>query len=79
MFVLDKLFWPSLMFEGKAGAYPSEAPVRYSALGYAHGLGGIIRLGLKGLPETKTLADYEHSCITDIKHWVQRVQYQINY
>jgi hypothetical protein len=32
MFVLGKLFLRSLMFEGKAGAYLSEVPVRYSAL-----------------------------------------------
>ncbi len=30
MFVPGKLFQPSLMFVGETGAYPSEAPVRYS-------------------------------------------------
>jgi hypothetical protein len=33
VFVLGKPFQPSLMFEGKAGAYPSEAPFRRSTLG----------------------------------------------
>ncbi len=32
MFVPDKLFQPSLMFVGKSGAYPSEAPVGCSTL-----------------------------------------------
>jgi hypothetical protein len=31
MFV--RLFQPSLMFASKSGAYPSEAPFRYSTLG----------------------------------------------
>ncbi len=31
--VTGKRFQPSLMFAGKAGAYPSEAPLRCSALG----------------------------------------------
>jgi hypothetical protein len=29
-----RLGWPSLMFAGKAGAYPSEAPFRCSTLGW---------------------------------------------
>ncbi len=32
MLVPDKPFQPSLMFAGKAGAYPSEAPFRCSTL-----------------------------------------------
>jgi hypothetical protein len=33
VFVPDKPLQPSLMFAGKAGAYLSEAPFRYSTLG----------------------------------------------
>jgi hypothetical protein len=33
VFVSGKPFQPSLMFQGKAGAYPSEAPFRCSTLG----------------------------------------------
>ncbi len=33
VFIPGKLFQPSLMFAGKAGAYPSEAPFRCSTLG----------------------------------------------
>jgi hypothetical protein len=32
-FVPGKPFQPSLMFAGKAGAYPSEVPFNYSTLG----------------------------------------------
>ncbi len=35
MFAPGKLFQHSLMFAGKAGAYPSEEPFRYSTLGKA--------------------------------------------
>jgi len=38
LFVLGKPFQPILMFAGKAGAYPSEAPFRCCTLGYAAGL-----------------------------------------
>ena len=34
MFVPGKPFQPSLIFAGKAGAYPSEAPCRCSTLGW---------------------------------------------
>jgi hypothetical protein len=37
-FVPVKSFQPSLMFAGKAGAYPCEAHFRCSTLGYAPGL-----------------------------------------
>ncbi len=37
MFVPGKPLQPSLMFEGKAGAYPSEAPFRCSTLKEAAG------------------------------------------
>jgi len=33
VFVPGKPFKPSLIFAGKAGAYPSEAPFRCSTLG----------------------------------------------
>ncbi len=33
MFVHGKLFKPSLMFAGKAGAYPIEEPFRCATLG----------------------------------------------
>jgi hypothetical protein len=35
VFVLGKPFHPSLMFEGKAGAYLSEVPFRYYTRGWA--------------------------------------------
>jgi hypothetical protein len=38
VFVLGKLFQPSLMFVGKAGAYPSEGPFRCPTLSQAAGL-----------------------------------------
>jgi len=38
VFVSGKPFQPSLMFADKARVYPSEAPFRCSALGWAHGL-----------------------------------------
>ncbi len=33
----DKLFHPSLLFAGKARAYPNEAPFKYSTLGQTVG------------------------------------------
>ncbi len=38
MFVNGKPFQPSLMFVGKAGAYPIEEPFRCCTLGQASGL-----------------------------------------
>jgi len=35
---LEKIFHPSLMFVGKARAYPTEAPAKWSTLGKALGL-----------------------------------------
>jgi hypothetical protein len=46
--VPGELFQPSLMLAGKAGAYPSEAAFNH------------IKLGLKGLQGTNTLAYYEN-------------------
>jgi hypothetical protein len=37
-FTAVKPFQPSLMFLGKAGAYPCDAPFKCSTLGYAPGL-----------------------------------------
>jgi hypothetical protein len=54
-------FQPSLMFVGKAGAYPSEAPFRYSTLNRLLALPTNISLAWKGLPRTDTLAYYKHS------------------
>ncbi len=34
-FITNKPFQPSLMFAGKAGAFPSEAPFKCSTLGLA--------------------------------------------
>ncbi len=65
MFLPGKPFQSSIMFAGKAGAYPSEAPFRYSNLGYAN-----IRLGWKGLPRTNTLAYYENPSIMAVKSFV---------
>ncbi len=47
---------PSLMFAGKAGAYPS-APLQDRPLA----LPTNIRLGCRGLPGTNTLAYYENT------------------
>ncbi len=38
MFVPGKPFQPSITVAGKAGAYPSEAPIRFSSIGLAPGL-----------------------------------------
>ncbi len=35
MFVISKIFQPILMFVIKARAYPSDAPFKWSTLGYA--------------------------------------------
>ncbi len=51
----------SLMFQGKAGAYSSEAAFMCSTLGQAHGLPTYNRFGWKGYPETNTLAYCEKS------------------
>ncbi len=50
LFVPGKHFQPSLMFAGKAGAYPSEA-----LLGRLLALITNIRLSWKGLPGTNAL------------------------
>jgi hypothetical protein len=53
MFVPGKLFQPSLMFVGKTGAYPSEAPFRCSTLGYAPGLIHKLQTRLEKLARNK--------------------------
>ncbi len=56
MFVPNKPFQPSLMFEGKAGAYLSEAQLLERLLA----LPTNIRIGWKGLPVINTLAYLEN-------------------
>jgi len=51
VFVLGKPFQPNQMFVRKAGAYPSVGSNRSSSALVTN-----IRLGLKGLPRTNTLA-----------------------
>ena len=76
MFVPDKPFQPRLLFVGKAGAYPIEEPFRCSTN---------IRLDLKGLPGTNTLAYYENSWLTGKKSfitwapWKTPVIYGVNF
>ncbi len=59
-FIPGKPFQPSLMFAGKARAYPmwSTFQVLHSRVGSPPFLTNI-RLGGKGLPRTKALAYYE--------------------
>ncbi len=52
VFVPGKPFQDSLVFEGMAGAYPSETTFKCSSQGKAPGL------GWKGLPGTNALAHY---------------------
>ncbi len=54
------------MFEGKARAYPSEAPFRCSTLGLLASPTNT-RLGWKGFPKTNTLAYYENPQIAAAK------------
>ncbi len=56
MFVLGKLFLPSLMFVGKAEANLSGAPSGTQPIGRLLALLVNIRLGWKDLIETNTLA-----------------------
>ena len=70
MFVPSKPFQPSLIFVGKAGAYPSEQPFRCSTLGSAPALPANIRQGWKGLLGTNTLAYYENLYITAVKSFI---------
>ncbi len=67
MFVPGKSFQPSLMFAGKAGAYPSEGA---SLLGRLLASPTNLRLGWKGLPRTNTLAYYESLKITTVKSFI---------
>jgi hypothetical protein len=61
VFVHGTPFQPSLMFAGKARAYPSDAPFRYSTN---------IRLGWKGVPGTNTLAYYKNLYLTAVKSFI---------
>ncbi len=60
MFVTGKPFQPSLMFVGKAAAYPRVEHLKGAYLGKAPALVANIRLGRKGLPGTTTLVYYEN-------------------
>jgi hypothetical protein len=51
VFVTGKIFQPSLMFAGKAGAYPSEGQLQGRLLTLPKN----VRLDWKGLPVTHTL------------------------
>ncbi len=55
MFVPGKPFQPSLMFAGKARAYPSEAASGAPLYGRPLALPTNIRLGGRGLPGTNTV------------------------
>ncbi len=58
-FARGKPFQPSVMFVGKASSLPySGAPETN------------IKLDLKGLPWTNTLAYYDHSYLMDIKSFI---------
>ncbi len=71
MFAPGKPFQPSLMFVGKAGAYPSEkhlsdAPRKGRLLAFPTN----ITLGWKGLPGINALAYYEKSSLTAVKSFI---------
>ncbi len=59
----DRPFKPSIMFVGKAGAYPSTFHV-LSTLGSLLALASSIRLCWNNLPRTNTQDYYKHSKIT---------------
>jgi hypothetical protein len=59
MFVANKPYQPSLLFASKARSLPSSTALKRYARLLAMPIN--IRLGLKGLPGTNTLAYYEHS------------------
>jgi hypothetical protein len=48
------------MFVGEPGDQPKVEHLKGASLGYAPALSANIRLGLKGLPQTNTLAYYEN-------------------
>jgi hypothetical protein len=64
VFVPSEPSKPSLMLEGKAGAYLSEAPFMCSTLGKTPGITQNIKIGWKSLLVTKSLVYYENSYIT---------------
>jgi hypothetical protein len=59
--VTGKPIQPSLMFAGEAEAYPSEALSAASFKSRLQALPTNIRLDMKGLPWTNSVAYYEHS------------------
>ncbi len=56
MFVNGKLFYPILMFVVRTVAYPRVEYMKDVSLGYALALPLDIRIGLKSLPATNTIA-----------------------
>ncbi len=66
-FVPGKPFQPSLIFVGKAWAYPSKAPLYGRLLALLTN----IRLGWKGLLLENTLAYDENSQFTDVKSFIK--------
>jgi hypothetical protein len=65
--VSTRTFQPILIFAGEAGAYPKVEHLKGALLGQAQALPANIRIGLKGLPGTNTLAYYENLLITAVK------------
>ncbi len=61
MSVLGKPLEPSIMFEGKEGAYPRVESLKGTSLGYDLALTANIRLAWKGIPGTNTLAYYDNT------------------
>ncbi len=66
MFIPGRSFQPSIGFAGKAGACPSEAPFKCSALGQASGLAHKHETRLERLARDK----HEHPEITAVKGFV---------
>jgi hypothetical protein len=60
MLVPRKSFKPSLMFAGKARAYPIEEHLKGTSLRYSPALPANIRLDWKDMPGTNTLAYNEN-------------------
>jgi hypothetical protein len=61
MFAPCKPLQDSIVFAGKAGAYPSETPFRCSAPGYPPALSTNNILGWKGFPGADNIAYYKQS------------------
>ncbi len=81
MFLPGKPFQPSLVFAGKARAYPGEAPAPFRCPLYARLLDLLAntRLDRKGLPGTNTSllrksVNYGRNKFCSTGHWCQRYQ-----